>query len=456
MLVPIYRHAQVKGLESAGFGALVSCIFALRSLGRVIQSASPFRGSQAGMTMNTQPLSVRSWLTLFTSFVILTVAFAFGLFCWPAIYRPLTKAYGWNFASANAGGSIVLFLIGVLSPFVGTLVDKFKPKRVILGGTLIVAVALALLSTIHSLGQYYAFCFLLGTGASAVSILPTSILIGPFFSRWRGLAVGFINAGIGLGGFIAPRLATAQIAKRGLSGTFLVLAACMAIPFLLTLVVVKNEDSRPRTFSAHAPSLPQLVRMPMFWIFGVALFFSAHAMLGVQQNLISYLTGSHVSPKEAALILAIALGAAAPGKLISGILADRVNARAGMIFSIVCVALGVLALLNTPPQSGMVYWLGVVFGLGYGGIFNAAPTIIFEHFGTHQVGKALGVFYVFFGLGTASGGEVAGYLYDATGRWSVPFTVDLALACVGLVILLVSARQTRPAGVPVGEALSAT
>jgi OFA family oxalate/formate antiporter-like MFS transporter len=411
------------------------------------------------MAMVTKPLTVRSWLTLFTSFVILTVSFAFGLFCWPAIYRPLTKAYGWNFASANAGGSIVLFLIGVLSPFVGTLVDKFRPKRVILGGTFIVAVALGLLSTIHSLPQYYAFCFLLGVGASAVSILPTSILIGPFFSRWRGLAVGFINAGIGLGGFIAPRLATAQIARRGISGTFVVLACCMAIPFLLTLIVVKDESAvalRGRALPIRVPTMGELVRMPMFWIFGIALFFSAHAMLGVQQNLISYLTGAHVSPKEAALILAIALGAAAPGKLISGIFADKVNARAGMIFSVICVALGVIALLNTDPHSVMIYWLAILFGLGYGGIFNAAPTIIFEYFGTHQVGKCLGLFYVFFGLGTASGGEVAGYLFDETHNWSVAFTVDLALACLGLLLLLVSARQTRAAAVPSVQALSPT
>jgi MFS transporter, OFA family, oxalate/formate antiporter len=395
--------------------------------------------------MPEKPLSVRSWLTLFTSFVILTVAFALGLFCWPPIYRPLTRAYGWTFAQANAGGSIVLFLIGILSPFVGKLVDKFKPKRVILGGTFIVAVALALLSTIHSRSEYYAFCFLLGIGASAVSILPTSILIGPFFSRWRGLAVGFINAGIGLGGFIAPRLATAQIAKRGLSGTFLVLAACMAIPFLLTLIVVDNNAApRVQQTSARVPTMPELARMPMFWIFGIALFFSAHAMLGVQQNLISYLTGAHVTPKEAALILAIALAAAAPGKLISGVLADRVNARAGMIFSVICVALGVIGILNTAPQSSLVYLHGIVFGLGYGGIFNAAPTIIFEYFGTHQVGKALGLFYVFFGLGTASGGELAGYLFDETHRWSVPFSVDLGLACIGLLLLLVSARQTSP------------
>jgi MFS family permease len=409
--------------------------------------------------MAAKPLTFRGWLTLFTSFVILTVAFAFALFCWPAIYRPLTKAYGWKFAQANAGGAIILFLIGILSPFVGTLVDKFRPKRVILGGTLIIGIALCLLSTIHSLGQYYAFCFLLGIGASAVSILPTSILIGPFFSQWRGLAVGLINAGIGLGGFIAPRLATAQIARRGISGTFLVLAACMAIPFVLTLIIVKDQTNVPARAAApgQVPALGELVRMPMFWIFGIALFFSAHAMLGVQQNLISYLTGEHVSPRQAALILAIALGAAAPGKLISGFLADKINARAGMIFSVICVALGVLALLNTPPQSDLVVWLGVVFGLGYGGIFNAAPTIIFEYFGTHQVGKCLGLFYVFFGLGTASGGEVAGYLFDETHRWSVPFTVDLGLACVGLLLLLVSARQTRMANVPARrQALSAT
>jgi len=418
---------------------------------RLIKSAIPGKEDH----VPTKPLTLRAWLTLFTSFVVLTVAFAFGLFCWPAIYRPLTRAYGWTFAQANAGGSIILFLIGILSPFVGTLVDKFKPKRVILGGTLIIAVALTLLSTIHSRpdgstlwgpqAQYYAFCFLLGIGASAVSILPTSILIGSFFSRWRGLAVGFINAGIGLGGYIAPRLATAQIAARGLSGTFLVLAACMTIPFLLTLIVVDNNAvPRIQPTSARVPSTSELARMPMFWIFGIALFFSAHAMLGVQQNLISYLTGAHVSAKEAALILGIALAAAAPGKLISGILADRVNARAGMIFSIICVALGVLALLNTAPNSELIYALAIVFGLGYGGIFNAAPTIIFEYFGTNQVGKALGLFYVFFGLGTASGGELAGYLFDETRRWSVPFTVDLALACAGLLLLLVSARRTSP------------
>jgi MFS family permease len=404
----------------------------------------------------TRP-SLESWLALLTSFVVLTVAFAFGLFCWPAVYRPLVRSFHWSFASANAGGAIALLMIGLLSPFVGSLVDKFRPKPVILGGTVLVAAALALLSTIQSLGQYYAYCALLGIGASAVSILPTSILIGPAFSQRRGLAVGVINAGIGLGGYIAPRLATAEIAKRGIPGMFLVLAACMAIPLVLTLALVRNREVRvpAATVASRSPSAGELARMPMFWIYGLGLFFTAHAMLGVQQNLISYLTGAKVTPADAASVLAIALAAAAPGKLISGWLADRASARAGMIFSVVCVALGIVALLNTPPQSRTpLYALAVVFGMGYGGIFNATPTIVFEYFGTHRVGNAMGLFYVFFGLGTASGGELAGYIFDETHRWASSFSVDLALACVALLLVLASGRLTSRAALPAKAALS--
>jgi MFS family permease len=166
-------------------------------------------------------------------------------------------------------------------------------------------------------------------------------------------------------------------------------------------------------------------------------------MLGVQQNFISYLTGEHVAPREAASILALAMAAAAPGKLISGILADRVSSRAAMIFSVVCVGLGIAALLNTPAQSDLIRWIAFLFGMGYGGIFNASPTIVFEFFGTHQVGKALGLFYVFFGLGTSSGGELAGHLFDETHRWSVPFTVDLALAAASLLLVVAARTQTR-------------
>jgi hypothetical protein len=80
------------------------------------------------------------------------------------------------------------------------LVDGFQPKLVILSGACVAVLALAPPSTVHC-SCNIAFCVLLGFGAASVSILPTSILIGPYFFQWRRLMIGVVNAGIGLGGF---------------------------------------------------------------------------------------------------------------------------------------------------------------------------------------------------------------------------------------------------------------
>jgi hypothetical protein len=78
---------------------------------------------QTGAT--AKPLTIRNRLTQIASFAVLATAFDFSLFCWPPMCRPLTRAHGWNFACANAHGSIVLSPIGVFLPFVGIPIDKF-------------------------------------------------------------------------------------------------------------------------------------------------------------------------------------------------------------------------------------------------------------------------------------------------------------------------------------------
>lgn len=397
-------------------------------------------------------LPVRGWLTLLSSFCTLAVAFSFGLFSLPVFYPVFVKSFGWNRASVAGGGSIVLLLIGVMSPLVGWLADKYSPKAVLLGGMGTGALALALLSLTQSLGEYYAFCMLLGLGTSAVSILPNSLLVAPWFANRRGLAVGFVNAGIGLGG-IAPLVATTQIRERGVSGAFLYLACCLAVPFLLTLVIVPkapadSEREIRRGTARTAPTAPQLLRMPMFWIFGVSLFFAAHSMLAIQQHLVLYLTGQGVPAPRAALALSMAIWASAAGKLLSGATADRFSARVAMMLSVLHVGLGIVGVLTVAPDSNAILLVAVVFGFGYGGIFNASPTIIFEYFGTRKVGAVMGLLLVFFGLGTASGGLLAGYLFDQTHRYAVPFSLDLVLAATGLLLLLVSGRQTRAVSVP--------
>ena len=403
--------------------------------------------------MSRQPVTVRQWLGVVATFLVLALPFSFAIFSLTTFYDSFAIVFHWSRTNAVTGNSIILLLIGVLSPFIGKAVDALSAKTVILGGCLATSLGFTLLSTLRgSLAEYYLYCALLGLSGCASSILANSILIGPWFERARGLMVGIINGGIGVGGFMAPRLIakllpstrSVPVLAAGISHAFLVLAGLMLIPFAITLLAVKNE-SRKATGGPNVkvPDTAELLRMPMFWAFGISLFCAAHAMVGVQNPMVLYFVSEGLTRPLGAAILSIALGSAFFGKVISGILADRISARAAVIFSIICVLLGILGLLVTPAQSAAIDWVAVVFGLGYGGIFNAVPVIVFEHFGTHKVGSSLGWLYVFFGLGTATGPELAAQIVDATHSWPVAHAVDLAIVAAGLVLALATGRLTR-------------
>jgi MFS family permease len=402
-----------------------------------------------------QRQSVAGWQVLAASFTILMVAFSFALFSLPIFYPFLRKTYHWNAAQASAGGSIVLLLIGVLGPFIGRLTDRFTPKKVLLTGMCVSAVSLALLSTIAGLTQYYLFCLLLGVGTAAVSLVPTSMLIAPWFATKRGLAVGVINAGVGVAGFIAPNLTRKLIETFSMSYAFVALAALMAIPFVVTLVLVRGSRVSPQA-STNAPrhSLAKagdVIKTPMFWMFGFGLFFAAHTLTGIQQHLALYMTGHGVTPTNAAFALSMLLGASAVGKIGGGAIADKYSSRVSLRWSIVCLAAGIGGLLAVAPGSPVVYWSAAMFGLGYGGVFNAPPLIAFEHFGTERVGTILGLFMMFFGVGTSSGGLVAGMIFDRTHNYANSFGVDLVSCGIGFLLLFAASRSRalRPAPLPV-------
>lgn len=381
---------------------------------------------------------------LIVSFIVLAVGFCAGRFSLPVFYPVFAdpKKFGWSHAQAAGGGSIALLLIGILGPLIGWLADRFSPKLVMLGGCVTVAASMALLSTTRTPGEWYTFCTLLGIGTAAASLVPASMLIAPWFSKQRGLAVGVINAGIGLGGYVFPKLATKLIAADGYSRAFLLLSTALAIPLVVTLVLTPRAPDGAANHSKHSlAGAGGVLSNPIFWIFGIASFFAAHTLTGVQENLVLYLRGQGVTPPNAAQALSTLLGVSAAGKLLGGSVADRFSSRISIMASALCLMAGILILLEADPRSGGVYFAAAVFGLGFGGIFNAPSLIAFEYFGTQRVGTILGLLMMFFGLGTSSGGVVAGAIYDQTHHYSTAFTVDLLSSVLAFVLLAALGRK---------------
>src|SRR5262245_59002844 len=134
--------------------------------------------------------------------VWLTLAIASGLyFSFPVFFVALLDEFGWSRGATAAAFSISSVMQGVLSPVVGMLVDRLGPRRVMLGGAVVLGVACLLASRIGSLWSLYAVTGVLAaTGLCAVSWVPSGTLIARWFAERRGSMLGIALYGMGAGG----------------------------------------------------------------------------------------------------------------------------------------------------------------------------------------------------------------------------------------------------------------
>ena len=95
------------------------------------------------------------------------VFYSFGVF-----FTPLIDEFGWSRAQISWGFSSVSIVGALWSPFVGRVVDQYGPRRSQLFGAVVLGATFMLLSTVHSLVQYYLLMALLvSLGSTALSIL---------------------------------------------------------------------------------------------------------------------------------------------------------------------------------------------------------------------------------------------------------------------------------------------
>ena len=94
-----------------------------------------------------------------------------AMFCLPVFLVPLTAATGWSRTGVSSAMTDRLPDDGRLRPRLGLLVDRIGPRTVVLIGTVLLGVGLALASRATSLFQFQ-LCFGALVGVSVSAILP--------------------------------------------------------------------------------------------------------------------------------------------------------------------------------------------------------------------------------------------------------------------------------------------
>jgi len=144
-------------------------------------------------------IATAAFVGVMTSFSPI-VPYTFSLFL-----NPLHAAFGWKREAMGGTFAIAAITVALVSPFIGMLLDRFPPRRIILPSIVVFALALASLSRLHgNIGQFYLTFFLLGVVANGTAQFAYTRTILTWFHKHRGLALALILTGSGVGSILIP------------------------------------------------------------------------------------------------------------------------------------------------------------------------------------------------------------------------------------------------------------
>jgi MFS family permease len=379
------------------------------------------------------------WKVVLAGFFGVMVSFAsivpytFGLFL-----KPLVASFGWHREATSAGFSIAALTLAAASPGLGFLLDRFRPRRIILPCIVVFSAAYASLAllTAHLLHFYLTF-FLIGLVGNGTAYIGYSRAISTWFNRRRGFALSIMLAGSGLGAMILPVITQAAISHLGWRAAYFILGLlAFAVGFPLTAMFARERPlaHQDQFASVEAGDLvAKALATPAFWIIAATVCLYAISINGAIAHLSALLTDRGVSASGAAWSVAIIGATGLMGRLVTGIFLDRFfGPRVSQIMLLMTVLGIVLLSVANSLTAGLIAAALIGFSMGSEG--DITPYLLGRYFGLRRLSTLYALTWTTYAIGGATGPILVGRVFDAVGSYR-PITIQL-LALPALVACL--------------------
>lgn len=405
-------------------------------------------------------LSTAFWMGILTSFSVFFVA--------------LLDEFHWSRGGAAGVQSMALLTYTIMAPVVGSLIDRFGPRKTILPGIFLLSGGLALCSQIQNLLTFYIFYgVVVAAGFAFISIVAYSTILSHWFERKRGIASGIAVSGMGLGASILIPLSQYLISRSGWRISYLFFGAViLCVLFPLSLLFLKHKPEELGLY-ADGPSAQKMrkrkhvqildkawadtawtIRKAMgtgrFWALLLFCFLHMTGLYVLLVHTVRFLVDIGFSRMTAAYIFSLAGVISIPSRIFWGWFSDKIGREktvtAGTVF---LAAAGVLLLLLSYSRDHVYYafMFAVSFGIGWGvtaPMFMAAAADLFQG---RRFGSIYGVVEGVIGTGGAFGAWLAGAIYDKTGGYSTAFLYSAVVTVASCVFVWIAGpgkiRRTR-------------
>jgi MFS family permease len=356
--------------------------------------------------------------------------------CLPPLFIAWQQAFGVSFAELGLAMAVMAASAALMQTPMGFLVDRYGARPFLIGGTLLMTLAIAAMGLATAYWQIVGLALLSGVGNSVIHPADYAILSGSVDRAKLGRSFAF-HTFVGHVGFAAAPPATAALALLlGWRGALL-FTGLLGLPVVLAIIwqsrILNDQMREPRRRAATAMSGAGLLLSRSVIMFFAFFMVSSMAGAGISSWLITILHQVHGLAIEAAssALTGYMVGMIA-GVLVGGWVADRTDRHLPFVV-VLTIGAAALLLLTGIVSLGELPTIAVLFvaGIMTGASRTPRDVMVKDAAPAGQIGKVFG----FVSSGMSLGGAIMpvpyGIIIDA-GRPELVLVVVAALLLLSL------------------------
>ena len=369
-------------------------------------------------------------------------------------------AFSWDLSQLNDPYSICCLAFAFSMILAGKCQDKFGPRATAFIGGILVGIGLLIASQSTSyMAWVLGFGLLAGTGIGFGYSAATPPAIKWFPAAKTGLIAGLVVAGFGLASvYIAP-LSEYLMKTVGIQKSMLILGGsfiCVvcALSFLLVnppagYVPGGAAAQKKKAPAANDVTPSQMLKTPTFWMLWAIYFIGA----GCGLMIIGSVSGMAKKSMGDAAFIAVAILAIgnAGGRVVAGILSDKIGRNATLACVLAFQALLMLAAIPLVSGTGtsaiMIVLLATFLGFNYGANLSIFPSFAKDRWGLKSFGINYGILFTAWGLGGFVMSRVQQTLTTTTGSYTSSLLIAAIMLLIGTVMTFMI-KSPKPAVAP--------
>ena len=401
-----------------------------------------------------------------------------------AFVTPMSEEFEWNRLTISFAAGLGILLNGFIQPFMGQLFDRTGGRNLILLSVFALGlVTISLYWTFNFLFFVFVFGVLASVAQSGLSLTNTSALLSRWFVRLRGTVIGINSTALSLGGLVMVPLAVYLMDAAGWRIAWIGLGGVVLLSLPLTYLFIREspaqmnlrpdgDDEPSEGVNARRPertpgpleatSLRESLRSWPFWQMSGAYFICGATTFILSIHFIPYAEDRGMERGTAALVFAVMSGLNIVGATSAGFLSDKIGGTKNWLTLVYSMrGLAYLFLLITPliGLSTAGLWIfACIAGFSWIATLPLTSSLTAEVYGLRAMGTISGITFMFHQIGGFVSVTLAGWLYDVTGSYTLPFAIIGSL--LGLAALSAftirekrySARYQQPRTVWVADA----